>query len=260
MFDCQSITFSTELSQERVARARRILGMDVIQRIIGFSLYLLGVTRNVISEVTQMPPGSVRSVLRVLLRDGLSALEDRRQRTSSFLPPPEPIPPKISLRQEEQRLIIDFGIPGRMLSIPAKNTLQLRTILLSMLNNGLLSRKEVATPLGFTAVHTWNLAQKLDHGDVLALVDQRQGQQQDYRVSAEVKAELIQQFVVDLVTEGRTSGTRLSEHLEQRCNVVLPDRTIRYHVKKLGLSSIRHSLPQLLETIKKTRTTDRRAD
>jgi len=256
MFDCQNLTFSKELSQERIARAQQIFGMDVIQRIVGFALYLLGVNRNIISEVTQMPPGSVRSVLRVLLRDGLSAFEDRRQRTSSFLPPPEPTPPKISLREEKQWLMIDFGIPGRILNIPAKNRLQVRTILLSMLSSGLLSRKEVAAPLGFTTVHAWSLAQKLYHDDVLAFVDKRQGQQLDYRVSAEVKAELIQQFVVDVVTEGQTSGTRLSKHLQQRCNVVLPDRTVRYHVAKLGLSSIRHSLPQLLKTLKKTPATD----
>lgn len=253
MFDCQDLGFSAELSQQRIDRALRVFELDVLRRLICFALYLLGVDRTALSEVTQMPPGSVRSVLRVLLRDGVSALEDRRQR--GFSPPrppkPGPAPARVKLREDDQLLMIDLGIPAGTLNIPTRNRLQIRAVLLSMVNSGLLSRKEVAARLDLTAVHTGNLARQLDQDDIPSLIDKRQGQKQDYRVTADVKAELIQQFVVDVVSEGRTSGRLLSEHLRQRCELVIPDRTVRHHVAQLGLPRIRLSLPQLLRELKK---------
>ncbi len=66
-----------------------------------------------------------------------------------------------------------------------------------------------------------------------------------------MKAQLIEQFVVDLVTDGRVSGRQLAEHLQQRCDVVLSERSIRDHLRKLGLSRIKRSLPGLLKEAKK---------
>ena len=66
-----------------------------------------------------------------------------------------------------------------------------------------------------------------------------------------MKAQLIEQFVVDLVTDGRVSGRQLADHLQQRCDVVLSERSIRDHLGKLGLSRIKRSLPGLLKEAKK---------
>ncbi len=84
------------------------------------------------------------------------------------------------------------------------------------------------------------------------MIDQRKGQLSDYRFTAEVKAELIQQFVLDIVAEGRASGRSLSEHLLSRCELRLSERSIRDQLGKLGLSRIKESLPNLLSALKKT--------
>jgi len=67
-----------------------------------------------------------------------------------------------------------------------------------------------------------------------------------------IKGELIQQFVIDLVYEGKTSGAALSKHLKERCDCELSPRTILHHLSDMGLSTIKRTLPAHLEAVKKT--------
>jgi repressor of nif and glnA expression len=83
-------------------------------------------------------------------------------------------------------------------------------------------------------------------------MDQRKGQKEDFIVTSSVKAEMIQQFAVDVITSGRTSSIAISEKLKERCGINVPDRTVRHHMSRLGLRSIKRSLPQLVAAVKKT--------
>lgn len=249
MIDCQKAFFSSSLQQKRLKQARSVLGERVIDRLLCFTLFLLGIQRSTIAELLDAPPGTVRSVVRSVLHDGLPALEDRRSSSSTFLPSRQE-PVKISIAKSPEMITVDLGNSGRI-EIPSENMLQQRVILLTMLTGGLLSTREVSETLGLSMVHTRELAEKLSTGDVSSLMDKRSGQAKEYRFTPEVKAQLIEQFVVDLVTDGRVSGKQLAEHLQQRCDVVLSERSIRDHLGKLGLSRIKRSLPGLLKEAKK---------
>lgn len=251
MINGQNISFSNELSQQRIAQAQKILGVKVVNRIICFALYLLGVDRKSISGLLKTPPGSIRSIIRAVFRGGLPAFEDRRRSKSTFLPPQERKSLKVTASVQEEWIIIDLGDSGQI-KIPRQNSLQAKVILLTILNNDLLSTREVAEALDISMAHVLNLARGLHTEGITFLIDKRQGQQQEYRFTPEVKAEVIQQFVLDLVVEGHTSGKVLSEHLQGRCKLSLSERSIRHHVKELGLARIKRSLPPLLEAVKKT--------
>ena len=249
MINCQAISFSQKLQQQRITQAQRTLGTKVVEHFICFALYLLGVSRKSISTLTNTPPGTIRSRVRAILHSGIAALEDRRSPLSTFLPPQEK-GIKINIRTEEQSTVVDFGT-GRQLKIPRQNILQTRVILLTMLENNLLSSRDISEVLGFSTVHTGNLAQKLHTGDITVLIDKRHGQKQEYLFTSDVKAELICQFVLDIVTSGRSSGKLLAKQLQKRCKLTLSERSIRYHIEKLGLSRIKKSLPQLIVGLKK---------
>ena len=249
MINCQTITFSQKLQKQRMTQAQRVLGNRVVKHIICFVLYLFGVDRKSIADLLHTPTGTIRSIIRAILHDGLPALEDRRRSSSTFLSPPSKTI-QLTILTEEQSVIVDFGVAGK-LKIPRQNTLQIRVILLTLLENNLISTQEVSDVLGFSTVHTLNLAQRLSADDITALIDKRKGQQQEYRFSPEVKAELIQQFVLDIVSSGKSSGKLLAEHLEKRCECILSERSIRDHISKLGLSRIKKSLPDLLSALKK---------
>ena len=252
LIDCQNLIFSPRLSENRTDQAQQTLGSVVVQRILCFALYLLGLNRKAIGQSLSIPAETAKSIIKAVNRDGLGALEDRRRRFSTFLPKAPPEPPPITLREQEDHIAVDLGVRGRHLKLSRQDSLQLKTVLLSMFNNGLLSKQEVAEAIKLTPSHTATLARRLDEEGALSLVDRRQGQKQEYRVTAPVKAELVQQFAVDIITSGQTSGSKISAELKERCNISLPARTVRHHLAQMGLREIKQSLPQLLAVVKKT--------
>jgi transposase len=254
LIDCQSLTFSPQLSESRIAQAKESLGPGLIHRFLCFALYLLGLDRSTIGRTLGMPAETAKSIIKAVRRDGLRALEDRRLKSSTLLPTQASTkPPPIMLRKDNDHLVVDFGIPDRAINLYRQDPLQVKTVLLSMLNSGLLSTGQVAEAIEFTPSYTAALARRLQEQGAMSLMDQRQGRQrEDFVVTAEVKAELIQQFAVDVITSGRTSSAAISEKLKERCGIAVPDRTVRHHVSRLGLGSIKRSLPQLVAAVKKT--------
>lgn len=252
LIDCQKLSSSPRLSENRIDQAQQTLGGTVVQRILCFALYLLGVNRTAIAELLSIPLETSKSIIKAVNRDGLGALEDRRRRFSSLLPRVQPEPAPITLRDNGDHVVVDLGIGGRCLKLSRKDPLQLKIVLLSMLNNGLLLKRDVAEAIKLTLSHTATLAKRLNEEGACSLVDRRQGQKQEYRVPAPVKAELVQQFAVDIVTSGQTSGSKISNELKERCNISVPARTVRHHIAQMGLREIKQSLPQLLAGVKKT--------
>ena len=252
LIDCQNLDFSPRLSENRTNQAQQMLGSIVVQRILCFALYLMGVNRRAIGESLGIPAETAKSIIKAVNSDGLAALEDRRRRSSTFLPKVQPEPPPITLREEEDHIVVDLGVSGRYLKLSRQNPVQLKTVLLSMFNNDLLSKRQVAEAIKLTPSHTATLARRLNEEGTRSLVDRRQGQKQEYRVTAPVKAELVQQFAVDIITSGQTSGRKISTELKERCNISVPARTVRHHLAQMGLRGIKQSLPQLLAVVKKT--------
>ena len=250
--DCRNLVFSPSLSQGRIQRTVHALGETVVQRILCFSLYLLGVNRRAIGQALDIPTETAKSIIKATEKNGLPALEDRRHRISTFLPPaPTPMAP-IALSVSEEHVVVDFGAEDRRLQIPRQNERQVRTVLLSLCNSGLLSQRQVADVIGLTPAHTGTLARRLANEGLCSLIDKRQGQKSDYRITPEVKAELVQQFAIDVIAHGKTSGEAISAELQDRCQITVPARTVRHHLARMGLPRIRQSLPQLLAAVKKT--------
>ena len=252
LIDCQNLVYSTRLAENRMAQALMSFGSGVLQRLLCYSLYLLGVNRKTIGQVLNIPSETAKSIIKTINRDGLAAFEDRRRQFSVFIPQASSQPQPITLREEEGHLLVDFGMSGRVLRLNREDPLQMKTILLTMLNSGLLKKRQVAEAIKVTPSHTASLARRLDEQGAVSVVNQRQGQKQDYRVPRQVKAELIQQFALDVIASGRTSGSAISAELKERCNITIPARTVRHHLARMGLRKIKGSLPQLVSAVKKT--------
>jgi len=158
----------------------------------------------------------------------------------------------VSTRHEGQWQVVDFGVPGKELRISVEHKIQLRTVLLSFLNSGLLSVEQTATALGISEAHCRELGNKLACADVEeSLIDKRRGQTQDYRMGPAEKAELIQQFAARAALRLSTSSETLVEVVNEQAATTVSARTVRWHMKKLGLKAIRKTLPGLMELQKK---------
>ncbi len=252
MINCQSLEFSPELSKRRFEQAGRIFGISVLNRILCFALYLLGAKRSKIASVLEMPLESLITTLRVLSRDGLCALEDRRRSRSAFLPMANNTNMfSINLCKDANHFVVKFLPTGVDIKIPHNNIVQAKTLFLSMLNSGLLSAKDVGVVLELTSSHVRELANKLEKEDVLGLINKQRGQIKNYRMTPEAEVLLIQQFAAHAVTGKPTSSLVLAQELNKKVNINISDRTVRVHTKKLRLATIAESLPQLVDTLKK---------
>jgi transposase len=250
--DCRRIVFSPEKSLHRINQAVQVFPPQVLMRIVAFALHLLGATRKEVAALVDMPTESVKTMLRVVLRDGFSALRDRR---SSPAPPvAAPISaPQMSARREHDQWVLEFGAWEGSVSIPLTHEVQARTLVLSLFNARALSAQQCAAALGVSAAHCRDLAARLASDDVAhSLLDKRAGQRRDYRVGPRQKAELIQQLAARAITGHSTSSAVLAEQVNEQTQVSVSARTVRWHIHNLGLSDIRTTLPELVETLKKT--------
>ncbi|MEA3387429.1 MAG: hypothetical protein U9Q66_03450 [Patescibacteria group bacterium] len=139
------------------------------------------------------------------------------------------------------------------LKISQNHRVHLRSVLLSLQHANLLSVQTVSSLLEISAAHCRELSRKLANNGVAdALIDKRKGQKQDLLVDSSIKAELIQQFAARAVTGFSSSSQDLTEIINVAQNTNISSRTIRWHMDKLGLMKIRKTLPNLVETLKKT--------
>jgi hypothetical protein len=245
--------FSASKSEARIANALKVFPEKILMRLLAFTLHLLGARRQVVAQLVEMPEESVKTVIRIVTRDGFAALRDRRQSETKLVAASEPLAPSVSAHREGDNYVVEFGNSETILRIPVAFRIQARTILLSLLNAGLLSTREVAEVLDIHITHCRELARKLASSDVdESLFDKRRGLKQDYLFTPSVKSELIQQFALNAVGGRPTSGRALAEDLEERCSIELSPRSVRLHLGKLGLSRIADSLPKLIELEKKT--------
>jgi DNA-binding MarR family transcriptional regulator len=252
--NCDHIDLSSTLSEKRIRQAKAIFGDKIINKVLAWTLFLLGASKPSICEALDMKPGSLRSFLHLIQHKGLSTLESGSGKISAFKPvitevPPEPL--KVSLCENDGKHQISFG-EQLHIQIPAENPLLYKSILLCLLQNHHIKGSEVARTLQISQTHVSHLSKKLDDEDIIGLIDQRRGQLQDYVMTPEIKGELIQQFVIDIVQDGKVSGEGLSKHLKERCQYELSPRTILGHLETMGLSKIKNTLPNHLATEKKS--------
>jgi len=187
------------------------------------------------------------------MRDGFPALRDRRRSEGPPVFRASPSPLSIAARREGEWYVVEFGPNESSLRIPVDFRVQARTVLLSLVNAGLLSVQETAAVIGVHAAHCRELARKLASHDVVeSLVDKRQGQKQDYLVGPQQKAEIILQLAARAITGQSTSSDVLAEVVKERTQTGVSARAVRWHIQKLGLTHIKQILPQLVETLKKT--------
>jgi len=255
--DCRQTEFSSEKSQERIHKALQVFPRRLLMRILAFALHLLGARRKEVAVLVEMPEESVKTLLRLVLRDGFPAVRDRRSSASvrSAMVTAPPSPPRICAQRVAEGWTVEFGTRENTLSIPAGHSVHARTVVLSLFNAGVLSAQQCASALGISAAHCRELARKLASHDVAqSLLDKREGQRHDYRVGPQQKAEIIQQLAARALTGHSTSSDVLAEQVNERTQAGLSARTVRWHIRNLGLADLRNTLPELVQTLKKTPT------
>jgi len=249
--DCQNINFSIRSSQQRVDVANKTLGKDVVQKILCFSLYLLGASGKSISTSLNTAPDTVKSSIKRVQQNGVAAFNDRRYKKDSVVYTKPTTNDFYSVSIKTDYVKIHVANSQKTISIPTQNKLQIKIFLLTLLDAGLITLQEVSKVLDYSTNHLQFLNKRLHDNDAYALIDKRKGQQEEFKFTPEVKSELILQFILDLANENKTSGELLSAHIKERSDIELSARSIRFHIERLGLGKIKKEVSDCLGKIKK---------
>ncbi len=245
------LELSESKSKKRLEKAYAFMGKALINRIIAYALYLLGANRDDIADLLSMPKGTLLCLLTRLSRNGLVGLSDGRGKNNATIirTGSKDLEYEVECNGD---IIIKSGFVKSILKIVGTDVLQKKIVLLTFLENKLISYDMVARSLGVSVRHVSNLLKKLRVKGVASLSDQRIGQQQDYVYTPEIKSELILQFAVNASGNGKISSHALASDIQKRANVDLSERSIRLHISKLGLNMISRKMKDLICSQKKT--------
>ena len=250
--NCQTITFSQNQSQKRMRKVLQVMPVQALKKLLFFSLYVLGARLNTIASLVEMPTESGKTTIGRVMKDGLPAFHDRRKSVYE-LPLPDKQSEQTTVSIKKNDCVIKFGESGYQLQIPQSHRIHLRSVLLTLLQAGLLSVQSVSSVLGISRAHCRQLSKKLtQNGVTQTLIDKRKGQKQDFRVDLSIKSELIKHFAARAVTGHSISSQALTQVINNSLNISVASRTIRWHMNKMGLTKIKKALPELAETLKKT--------
>ncbi len=254
--NCQDMVFSPSHSNNRIEKILQVLPELVLKKMLFFSLYLLGAKTSTIASVVGMPEESGKTVVKRILKGGLPALGDRRTSTKAYeqqlLHPAVPCQ-QVSVIAEGDSCLITFFDSDQQVKILRKNRIHLRSVILTLLQAGLISAQTASSELGLTAAHCLDISEKLLNEDVPeVLLDKRKGQTNDLLVDPQMKAELVRQFAARSIAGYSVSGKALAEAVNDNLETAISDRAVRWHMKKLGLMEMKKSLPKLVKSLKKT--------
>ncbi|HID38807.1 MAG TPA: hypothetical protein EYP36_04755 [Calditrichaeota bacterium] len=238
------LDYSSTHRNNRLSQARDVLGTALVNRIIAFTLFLFGANRKEISKYLQVPHDTLLSFYTRVTKLGLPGFEDRRAKPMQHLGTNGC---ELNCSIKENQIELHWGCKNKIINIPQNNSLQSKIILLTFLDNGLITRKEAAQALSFSCANTDKLLRKIRTEDVFGLIDKRKGQQQDYVFTPEVKSEVILQFTSNAVLGKSTSGSALANDLKERTQLDLSERSIRMYISKLGLKDMSNKLLSLVE-------------
>jgi hypothetical protein len=250
--DCRALSFSPGLSSSRLSKAKLIFGEKVLKRIVIYCLYILGAKRTGISQVVGVPENTVRTMLKTIARDGIVAFFDRRGKDMGMSGKPQDKPVQkrgVTINELPDRYQV--SVNGTDIFVTKKNKGQLKSLLLTFAENGLISKTSVGKLLGISSSHVGYLINDISKNDLTCLIDKRQGQQKDYVFTPEIKSELIVQFAVNAATGKPTSSPVLTKDIEKRTSHKLSERSVRFYINGLGLKGKATQLWELVG-LKKT--------
>ena len=251
ILNCQNIEFSPELSEKRINKAMIVIALPILRRLLAFTLYLLGAKFNDIGKSLGYSVNSLKTMFSSLQKDGLIALEDRRKKRDTKGTETQNLKGLGYIKNVNGFFEVKIPDSDFLIKIPTENSVQQRAVLLTLKNAGAFSTSEVGNALNITSSRVRELCKKIESNDIDGIIDKRCGQLTDYKINPEIKAQLIQQFATHAVIHKSTSSISLTKELNKEMDIHRSDRTVREHIKKLGLKLISKSLPELIENSKK---------
>lgn len=252
----QELPASEVKSRSRVAAAEEALGKREVERMLAFSSYLFGLSRQDVAQAFHYTVPGLMSMIQRVFEQGSQAFmqtQGPRPVASPSTAPRESVAPTKSVPQggieaavRDQVMSLKLNAP-MTLEIPFDPTRPADQIfILKCQSAGLLRVQQVATFLNKTPNQIQHMRRKLEEtGSVEAVSDLRQGQQQAYKFTEEAQSELLYHVFEDLVEFRSISSIRIHNKMQKTLKLEVSDRTIRNYLDELGLPRVKERLIDL---------------
>jgi transposase len=250
----QELATSEVKAQSRLAAAEEALGKRAVERMLAFSSYLLGFSREDIAQAFNYTvPGLMSMVQRVYEEGPLAFLQTQGPRPVSSPSTVQRQPAALAKPAEAIEVEVRDQVMSLKLNVPM--TLQIpfdptrpadQIFVLKCQSAGWFRVQQAAEFLDKTPNQIQHMRRKLEAtGSIEAVLDLRQGQQQAYKFTEEARSELLYYLFEDLVEFRSISSIRIHDKIQKTLKVEVTDRTIRNYLDELGLPGVKERLIEL---------------
>jgi len=236
---------SQALARTRLNKAIAALGEEVVRRIVGFGLFLIGFPRESVANSLGFTTAGLKSLVDQVLKDGVARFLDRRKKqpypSIGKAEPAKPAKPQFEIGLEEGFVKVKLSGPCE-LTIREGDRLGRKVLAMILGDSGLISQRKGAGLIGCQPLAVSKNLQLYRQEGSQGLVDRRVGQRREYKFTTSIKGELIYAFTMDILRECMTSQGTITSHLEETFNRPFSTRTVSYHLAKTGLNDIKKRL------------------
>jgi len=245
---------SRHKGQNRIDHAVNSIGGDVVNRILGYSLYLFGFPYEFISSKTGLSEAGFKTLARQINKNGIGRFQDRRRKKEcSYLKGrgKNINDATIVNYNEQDNIHAEFEIKGSVsIKIRKDDILGKKLLTLLLMEAGVLMQKDATQILNCQRLTVRKNLLKLQSSGAKGLIDRRRGQTKDYKFDAKVIFEIIKKFISGVFDMETPSKTNTNKHLNEKFSQSFSERATALHLKKMGLTD--HKKELITEIVRQT--------
>jgi len=237
---------SLHKGQNRINHAVKSLGEDVVNRILGYSLYLFGFPYDFISSKTDISEAGLKTLAQQINKNGTERFQDkRRKKECLYLKEKEKTlnDAAIVMYNEQEKDYSEFEIKGNFsIKIQKDDILGKKLLTLLFMNAGILMQKDVARIMNCQPLAVRDNFRKFQTSGSKGLLDRRCGQTKDYKFDEKVIVEILKKFISSAFDMETPTKTNITKHLNETFLQRFSERATALHLKKMGLTDNKKDL------------------
>ena len=237
---------SLHKGQNRINHAVKSLGEDVVNRILGYSLYLFGFPYDFISSKIGLSEAGLKTLAQQVNKNGISRFQDKRWKTGcSYL--------KENVTEANETANInyneqvngyaEFEIIGNVsIKVRKDDILGKKILTLLFMESGILMQKDVAIIMNCQPLSVRKNFKKFQTSGSKGLLDRRCGQAKDYKFDEKVIFEIFKKIISSVFDMETPTKTNITKHLNEIFSQKFSERATALHLKKMGLTDNKKDL------------------